>query len=599
MADLRIVDAPEIPTENITGEEKLPTGGSGNYSISLDSLADYTKTKKDLADNTSVDGKVNGVRQELDAHIEDLLNPHRVTKGQIGLGNVDNTADADKPVSNSTQAAIISAVTPKADKSSVYTKSETYSRQETQGLVDDKISTALSPISSEIDYIERYTPLPYKLQNYAVGQRVTLSTGEIVENLVPNNNVDPNTDMLWWVKVNSADQILDGSGKTQQEINDDQIPNLKSFGNSVGSGGDDSQAFIDANSSSKTYFISSGTYNVNSSLVDVNTHNFISAGSVTIVIDGISKDYSNARNGAFRAENTGNYNFWYNTKSGNTIARWSNGVSAGDSHQFYLPLEVKRDGHGFMLRQETAGAGVDILYQDHLSDDMFYMYANGTVQNARWGLMFDTTPNGSSGGGFDDAIQLNNVAGVGEIAFPAAPVVVNQGLSLRRRSSWTRRYNFYTGTDSSLALRVFDSAGTQLGTPITINDIGVSINNSTNLNADYVLPSKVRQKYSYTHSVTVANAASKIIQLKAHTDEYVFGTVKLGVILSDVTTYLYEARLKIKNNVVTLTPTADSETIPNFTVGVTVSNGSASLTVQNNLASARVLFDVVWSVGYY
>ena len=73
MADLRIVDAPEIPTENITGEEKLPTGGNGNYSISLDSLAEYTKTKKDLADNTSVDNKVNGVRQELDAHIEEIL----------------------------------------------------------------------------------------------------------------------------------------------------------------------------------------------------------------------------------------------------------------------------------------------------------------------------------------------------------------------------------------------------------------------------------------------------------------------------------------------------------------------------------------------
>ena len=76
-------------------KKKLPTGGNGNYSISLDSLADYTKTKKDLADNTTVDGKVNGVRQELDDHIEDLLNPHQVTKGQIGLGNVDNTADAD------------------------------------------------------------------------------------------------------------------------------------------------------------------------------------------------------------------------------------------------------------------------------------------------------------------------------------------------------------------------------------------------------------------------------------------------------------------------------------------------------------------------
>ena len=143
MADLRIVDALEIPTENITGEEKLPTGGSGNYSITLDSVADYTKTKKDLADNTSVDSKVNGVRQELDAHIEDLLNPHQVTKGQIGLGNVDNTADADKPVSNSTQAAIISAVATKADKTyvdgqltfkankaDVYTKSETYTKAE-------------------------------------------------------------------------------------------------------------------------------------------------------------------------------------------------------------------------------------------------------------------------------------------------------------------------------------------------------------------------------------------------------------------------------------------------------------------------------------
>lgn len=219
MVDLRIVDAPSKPTEDITGEEKIPTGGSGNYSVTLDSVADFTATKKDLADNQSVNSKVNGVRQELDAHIEDLTNPHQVTKVQIGLGNVDNTADADKPVSNSTQAAIISAVTSKADKSSVYTKSETYNRQETQGLVDDKISIALSPINSEIESIERYTPLPYTLQNYAVGQRVTLIAGEIVENQVPNNNVDPNTNMLGWVKVNSADQIVDASGKNQQQIN--------------------------------------------------------------------------------------------------------------------------------------------------------------------------------------------------------------------------------------------------------------------------------------------------------------------------------------------------------------------------------------------
>lgn len=33
-------------------------------------------------------------------HIENKDNPHEVTKAQIGLGNVDNTADRNKPVSN-------------------------------------------------------------------------------------------------------------------------------------------------------------------------------------------------------------------------------------------------------------------------------------------------------------------------------------------------------------------------------------------------------------------------------------------------------------------------------------------------------------------
>lgn len=206
MADLRIVDAPEIPTENITGEEKLPTGGSGNYSISLDSLADYTKTKKDLADNTSVDGKVNGVRQELDAHIEDLLNPHQVTKGQIGLGNVDNTADADKPVSNSTQAAIISAVAPKADKTYVdnqltlkANKTDVYTKQESSDLVNNSISTALTPVNASLDLAKRGIANRYDSSlTYNSGERVVLINGDIVKSTIDGNTNDPNVDMAGW-----------------------------------------------------------------------------------------------------------------------------------------------------------------------------------------------------------------------------------------------------------------------------------------------------------------------------------------------------------------------------------------------------------------
>ena len=216
MADLRIVDAPEIPTENITGEEKLPTGGSGNYSISLDSLADYTKTKKDLVDNITVDNKVNGVRQELDAHIEDLLNPHQVTKSQIGLGNVDNTADADKPVSNSAQAAIISAVAPKADKTyvdnqialkankaDVYTKSETYTKQESSDLVNNSISTSLTPVNVSLDLAKRGVANHYDPSlTYNSGERVVLTNGDIVKSTIDGNTNDPNVDMTGWRKPN-------------------------------------------------------------------------------------------------------------------------------------------------------------------------------------------------------------------------------------------------------------------------------------------------------------------------------------------------------------------------------------------------------------
>lgn len=46
------------------------------------------------------------VLNNLDAHKKNVENPHKVTKAQVGLNNVDNTADINKPVSNATQAAL-------------------------------------------------------------------------------------------------------------------------------------------------------------------------------------------------------------------------------------------------------------------------------------------------------------------------------------------------------------------------------------------------------------------------------------------------------------------------------------------------------------
>lgn len=56
-------------------------------------------------------------KTELTAHTGNTSNPHNVTKAQVGLGNVDNTSDANKPVSTAQQAAI-NAVD---NKTAVYT----------------------------------------------------------------------------------------------------------------------------------------------------------------------------------------------------------------------------------------------------------------------------------------------------------------------------------------------------------------------------------------------------------------------------------------------------------------------------------------------
>jgi hypothetical protein len=44
--------------------------------------------------------------QDLIDHIEDKVNPHEVTKSQVGLSNVDNTSDLAKPISTASQTAL-------------------------------------------------------------------------------------------------------------------------------------------------------------------------------------------------------------------------------------------------------------------------------------------------------------------------------------------------------------------------------------------------------------------------------------------------------------------------------------------------------------
>lgn len=55
---------------------------------------------------TTLAGRVTTAEASLSGHIAATNNPHSVTKAQVGLGNADNTSDADKPVSTAQQSAL-------------------------------------------------------------------------------------------------------------------------------------------------------------------------------------------------------------------------------------------------------------------------------------------------------------------------------------------------------------------------------------------------------------------------------------------------------------------------------------------------------------
>lgn len=68
-------------------------------------LTPYLK-KTDAASTYATLAQVGTLETDLSSHTGNTSNPHNVTKVQVGLGNVDNTSDLDKPISTATQNAL-------------------------------------------------------------------------------------------------------------------------------------------------------------------------------------------------------------------------------------------------------------------------------------------------------------------------------------------------------------------------------------------------------------------------------------------------------------------------------------------------------------
>lgn len=75
-----------------------------------DRKGEITRVEKLISDEAATRAQADiNVNTKVDSHIANKSNPHGVTKAQVGLGNVNNTSDADKPVSTAQATAIADA----------------------------------------------------------------------------------------------------------------------------------------------------------------------------------------------------------------------------------------------------------------------------------------------------------------------------------------------------------------------------------------------------------------------------------------------------------------------------------------------------------
>lgn len=130
-----------------------------------------TSTKSEVAKNTSSISTMMGAYASLSTtfinHISNTSNPHNVTKTQVGLGNVDNTSDLNKPISTATQTAL----NLKADEADLSTLERDLGQYEES-----------TPITLEVEQSGKYvanTGVVTTNSAYAISKEVSLSKGYI------------------------------------------------------------------------------------------------------------------------------------------------------------------------------------------------------------------------------------------------------------------------------------------------------------------------------------------------------------------------------------------------------------------------------------
>lgn len=186
---------------NVTGNEKIPTGQPDDLALTPNQIADHTISRGDLANQEDL----SQVEADLGIQISELSNEVNTSNNSIrGLIAAEESARiaADSSLQTSLDgevAARIAADNLKVDKEG--------SVSSVAGRVGDVVlapsDVLVEGFGSQED-VNKYVPKTFLSgYTYGLGERVVLSSGEVVKSTVEDNVSNPNVDMNGWVTVSN------------------------------------------------------------------------------------------------------------------------------------------------------------------------------------------------------------------------------------------------------------------------------------------------------------------------------------------------------------------------------------------------------------
>lgn len=174
---------------NCDGTPKVPSLNNLEYGEIAFNLSEgvetmFIRNANDEIIANLINGTDERTLQVMTEHIGRTDNPHSITKEQVGLGNVDNTADLDKPISNATQLALDT----KVEKSDV---------------VDNLTTNSSEKVLSAAQGIELK-----KLMDSIAGEVVATDITELVARVVSLEEEVHNTEAMEEEIIALEDEIL-------------------------------------------------------------------------------------------------------------------------------------------------------------------------------------------------------------------------------------------------------------------------------------------------------------------------------------------------------------------------------------------------------